>query len=233
MTETIPAVLTDEAEPQPDCVLDGLRHRPAVRSRSTTADGRTKWPDAGRGRRARRWRRAWRHPVRRLPRRSRRPPQRAFEDGVVPHRRSGRRDRFRGTLLLRRSPLRRVESGRRERLDGRGRGGAHLPPGRARGIGGRCRPDPVRDEVPVAFVVASRSWRIPVPSHRRSAPEWCAEATGQGQASTHEITSLDELPRTSVGKIRKFLLKEAVASKGVSVDDPDRRVVGVARGVDR
>lgn len=65
-------------------------------------------------------------------------------------------------------------------------------------------PDPIRDEVPVAFVVAAD------PSAPPSAGElaaWCAERLGKPKVP-REFTFLDELPRTSVGKIRKFLLKE-------------------------
>jgi crotonobetaine/carnitine-CoA ligase len=66
-------------------------------------------------------------------------------------------------------------------------------------------PDPIRDEVPVAFVV---------PVDRESPPsidelhEWCTERLGKAKVP-REFTLLDELPRTSVGKIRKFVLKES------------------------
>lgn len=71
-------------------------------------------------------------------------------------------------------------------------------------------PDPVRDEVPVAFVV-----RVPM-----------KEAVTEHELASHSETHLapskrpravyfvDELPRTSVGKIRKFILKEAAARTG-------------------
>ncbi len=67
--------------------------------------------------------------------------------------------------------------------------------------------DPVRDEVPVAFVVASD------PADPPSADEleqWCADRLAKAKIP-RDITFLDELPRTSVGKIRKFILKEKVA----------------------
>jgi crotonobetaine/carnitine-CoA ligase len=64
------------------------------------------------------------------------------------------------------------------------------------------RPDPVRDEVPVAFVVARDPARPPSLDSLRS---WCEEHLAKAKRP-HEITLLDELPRTSVGKIRKFLL---------------------------
>ena len=63
--------------------------------------------------------------------------------------------------------------------------------------------DAVRDEVPVAFVVASD------PADPPSADElfeWCRERLGKAK-QPRSITLLPELPRTSVGKIRKFLLK--------------------------
>jgi carnitine-CoA ligase len=65
-------------------------------------------------------------------------------------------------------------------------------------------PDPVRDEVPVAFVVAAD------PDHPPSLDElqeWCAERLAKAKLP-RDITFLDELPRTSVGKIRKFVLAE-------------------------
>ena len=66
-------------------------------------------------------------------------------------------------------------------------------------------PDPIREEVPVAFVV------LPDPAAPPTANEletWCADRLGKAK-HPRDITFLDELPRTSVGKIRKFLLKEA------------------------
>ncbi len=67
-------------------------------------------------------------------------------------------------------------------------------------------PDPVRDEVPVAFVVAADPTRPPSVDELTA---WCTERLGKAKVP-REFTILDELPRTSVGKIRKFLLKEAV-----------------------
>lgn len=66
------------------------------------------------------------------------------------------------------------------------------------------RPDPIRDEVPVAFVVASD------PSDPPTADElaaWCAERLAKAKQPA-AITLIDELPRTSVGKIRKYLLAD-------------------------
>ena len=72
-------------------------------------------------------------------------------------------------------------------------------------------PDPVRDEVPVAFVV---------PADPTSAPSndelsaWCQERLAKAKLP-RSFTLMDELPRTSVGKIRKFLLRqEAKATRG-------------------
>ncbi len=64
--------------------------------------------------------------------------------------------------------------------------------------------DPIRDEVPIAYVV---------PTNPASAPDedalmaWCIERLGKAKVP-RSITFLDELPRTSVGKIRKFVLKK-------------------------
>jgi crotonobetaine/carnitine-CoA ligase len=65
-------------------------------------------------------------------------------------------------------------------------------------------PDDVRDEVPVGFVVA----RDPVaPPTVEELHAWCAARLAKAKRP-REITLLDELPRTSVGKIRKFLLAD-------------------------
>jgi crotonobetaine/carnitine-CoA ligase len=70
------------------------------------------------------------------------------------------------------------------------------------------RPDELRDEVPVGFVVA----RDPsVPPSADELARWCEEHLAKAKRP-REITLVDELPRTSVGKIRKFLLKESAAS---------------------
>jgi crotonobetaine/carnitine-CoA ligase len=64
--------------------------------------------------------------------------------------------------------------------------------------------DQVRDEVPVAFVVPVDPTSPPTVDELR---EWCAERLGKSRVPT-AFTMLDELPRTSVGKIRKFMLQE-------------------------
>lgn len=67
-------------------------------------------------------------------------------------------------------------------------------------------PDDVRDEVPVAFVVPRD--RAEVLSVDELAT-WCSERLAKAKVP-RDFTVLDELPRTSVGKIRKFILKEKV-----------------------
>lgn len=69
-------------------------------------------------------------------------------------------------------------------------------------------PDPIRDEVPVAFVVALDPASPPTPDELAA---WCAERLGKPKVP-REFTLIDELPRTSVGKIRKFLLNEETHS---------------------
>ena len=71
-----------------------------------------------------------------------------------------------------------------------------------------ARPDQIRDEVPVAFVVALD------PSAPPSAAEleaWCEQRLAKAKRPA-SVTLIDELPRTSVGKIRKFLLTERAAA---------------------
>lgn len=66
-------------------------------------------------------------------------------------------------------------------------------------------PDPVRDEVPVAFVVLH-------PDRPPATPEdlaaWCEERLAKSKRP-HRFELVEALPRTSVGKIRKFLLTPA------------------------
>ncbi len=63
-------------------------------------------------------------------------------------------------------------------------------------------PDPVRDHVPAAYVVAADPARPPDPAALAS---W-AEQHLAPAARPRSWTVLDELPRTSVGKIRRFRL---------------------------
>lgn len=67
-------------------------------------------------------------------------------------------------------------------------------------------PDEVRDEVPVAFVVPRHSSKALTVDELAS---WCSERLAKSKVP-RDFTLLDELPRTSVGKIRKFILKEKV-----------------------
>lgn len=64
--------------------------------------------------------------------------------------------------------------------------------------------DPVRDEVPVAYVV-----RAPAasPSALDDLSEWCAARLAKSKRPVR-FEQVAELPRTSVGKIRKFKLSE-------------------------
>jgi crotonobetaine/carnitine-CoA ligase len=67
--------------------------------------------------------------------------------------------------------------------------------------------DAIRDEVPIAFVVA----RDPAdPPSLDELDEWCRARLGKAK-QPRSITLLPELPRTSVGKIRKFLLRDPAA----------------------
>ncbi len=68
-------------------------------------------------------------------------------------------------------------------------------------------PDDVRDEVPVAFVVAADP---AAPPSTDELDAWCSQRLTKSKRP-RDITLVDELPRTSVGKIRKFLLTEAAA----------------------
>ena len=63
-------------------------------------------------------------------------------------------------------------------------------------------PDDVRDEVPVAFVVPVPGKDLP---SLENLFEWCEKRLTKAKRP-RQITFLDELPRTSVGKIRKYLL---------------------------
>ncbi|MFI1383617.1 class I adenylate-forming enzyme family protein [Embleya sp. NPDC020886] len=68
-------------------------------------------------------------------------------------------------------------------------------------------PDDVRDEVPVAFVVA-----VPEagPTALDDLADWCADRLAKSKRPVR-FQRVAELPRTSVGKIRKFLLTERTA----------------------
>lgn len=68
-------------------------------------------------------------------------------------------------------------------------------------------PDAMRDEVPVGYVVAADP---SAPPSEESLRRWCEERLSKPKRP-QSFTLLDELPRTSVGKIRKFLLAERAA----------------------
>lgn len=63
-------------------------------------------------------------------------------------------------------------------------------------------PDPVRDEVPVAYVVPRADRAMPDPDELVG---WCADRLAPAKRP-RAVHLVEELPRTSVGKIRKFLL---------------------------
>ncbi|HEY6378290.1 MAG TPA: AMP-binding protein [Candidatus Dormibacteraeota bacterium] len=69
-------------------------------------------------------------------------------------------------------------------------------------------PDPIRDEVAVAYVVRAAGHAS---LDEAALLSWCAErlAPAKRPRSVHFV---DELPRTSVGKIRKFLLRDTPAA---------------------
>jgi crotonobetaine/carnitine-CoA ligase len=77
--------------------------------------------------------------------------------------------------------------------------------------------DPVRDEIPVAYVVVNAT-TAPGDggTHARTQAEpqadeliaWCRERLSPAKVP-REIRFVPELPRTSVGKIRKFMLRSA------------------------
>ncbi len=74
------------------------------------------------------------------------------------------------------------------------------------------RSDAIRDEVPVAFVVATD------PANPPSLDElmaWCNDRLTKAKRP-RDIEFVDELPRTSVGKIRKFLLRDPAAESAAT-----------------
>ena len=62
----------------------------------------------------------------------------------------------------------------------------------------------MRDEVPVAYVVAADPSQ---PPSLDDLYQWCGDRLAKAKVP-RDITFIDELPRTSVGKIRKFVLTE-------------------------
>ena len=80
-------------------------------------------------------------------------------------------------------------------------------------------PDPVRDEVPVAFVVPSDPANPPSLDDLMT---WCEERLAKAKRP-RDITLVEELPRTSVGKIRKFLLRDPSAERSLSTSSASQR----------
>jgi crotonobetaine/carnitine-CoA ligase len=77
-------------------------------------------------------------------------------------------------------------------------------------------PDPIRDEVPVAFVVPGPGVTDePGDPLADRLADWCAQRLGKAKRP-RSFTVVDELPRTSVGKVRKFLLADAAAANDSS-----------------
>ncbi|MGY0499352.1 class I adenylate-forming enzyme family protein [Nocardia sp. FBN12] len=70
-----------------------------------------------------------------------------------------------------------------------------------------ARPDPVRDVVPVAYIVARDPSDPPQPAQLAA---WAAENLAPS-ARPHDWVLVDALPRTSVGKIRRFQIASAAA----------------------
>ncbi|MCE9623274.1 MAG: AMP-binding protein [Actinomycetia bacterium] len=69
--------------------------------------------------------------------------------------------------------------------------------------------DDIRDEVPVGFVVAADKSHPPTVEELHA---WCAARLTKAKRP-RDITLVEELPRTSVGKIRKFLLRDPSAER--------------------
>ena len=69
-------------------------------------------------------------------------------------------------------------------------------------------PDSIRDEVPIAYLVAVDA---DDPPSIEDLAKWCRARLAPAK-QPRDFSLLDELPRTSVGKIRKFVLKESAAS---------------------
>jgi crotonobetaine/carnitine-CoA ligase len=71
------------------------------------------------------------------------------------------------------------------------------------------QPDEIRDEVPVAFVVPDDAANPPSVD---ALHEWCLQRLTKAKRP-RDITLVEQLPRTSVGKIRKFLLRDPNAAE--------------------
>ncbi len=83
------------------------------------------------------------------------------------------------------------------------------------------RADDIRDEVPVAFVVATDPTNPPSLDELHA---WCAERLTKAKRP-RDIEFVDELPRTSVGKIRKFLLRDPDAESASRRETAGRSII--------
>ena len=88
-------------------------------------------------------------------------------------------------------------------------------------------PDTVRDEVPVAFVVPAASPGVGIIDDPDELAAFVAELTAWAEARLgkakrpHRYVIVEDLPRTSVGKIRKFLLTDAARLGATPTSTPD------------
>jgi crotonobetaine/carnitine-CoA ligase len=73
-------------------------------------------------------------------------------------------------------------------------------------------PDPLRDEVAVAFVVPAGQ---PAPTFLDDLMRWCEQRLS-GPRLPREIHIVQELPRTAVGKIQRFRLKADLSAEQIS-----------------
>jgi crotonobetaine/carnitine-CoA ligase len=76
-------------------------------------------------------------------------------------------------------------------------------------------PDPVRDEQIIAFVVPDGGWGPDAASETMTA--WCADRLAAFRVPSR-IEVIDELPRTSVGKVKKTALRDIALAGGRPVD---------------
>ena len=105
--------------------------------------------------------------------------------------------------------------GRREHLLARGRGRALPPPGGAGRRGGR-RPDPKWGETPCAFVELKPGRAV----SETEIIEFCRAQMAKFKAPRAVV--FGELPKTSTGKIQKFVLREKAKSTA-AIDTHERR----------
>jgi len=85
-------------------------------------------------------------------------------------------------------------------------------------------PDAVRDEVPVAVVVAAPD----ADDHaalRTELEQWCAERLSKAKRPC-DYRFVEELPRTSVGKIKKYVLLRSPATTPAACAAADRSLAG-------